>query len=99
MVDWLRHFIDIIVQFTADHPSLTGVLLLAFAAAEAIIIVGALVPGEAMVLALAAAAGAAGASPWQMLLWVTAGAILGDGVSYYIGPRYDDAVTTWPLVC
>ena len=98
MADWLRHFIDAVVQFAGAQPAFTGLLLMLFAAAEAIIVVGALVPGEAMVLALAAAGGAAGVSPWHMLLWVTLGAIVGDGVSYYIGRRYDDAVAGWPLV-
>ena len=98
MADWLRQFIDTIVQLAGAQPMLTGLLLMLFAAAEAIIVVGALVPGEAMVLALAAAAGAAGVSPWHMLLWVTLGAVIGDGVSFWIGRRYDDAVAGWPLV-
>ena len=98
MAEWLQQFTDAIIRFTGDNPSLTGLLLLVFTAAEAVIIVGALVPGEAVVLALAAAAGAAGVSPWSMLLWVTLGAIIGDGISYMIGRRFDDAVAGWPLV-
>ena len=98
MVDWLQHFIDAIIRFTADNPALTGLLLLFFAGAEAVIVVGALVPGEAAVLALATAAGAAGMNPWQMLAWVTLGAVLGDGVSFWIGRRYGNGVLRWPLV-
>ena len=98
MADWLRQFIDTMVQLAGAQPALTGLLLMLFAAAEAIIVVGALVPGEAMVLALAAAAGAAGVSPWHMLFWVALGAIIGDGISFWIGRRYDNAVAGWPLV-
>lgn len=63
-------------------------IVLLSAAGEAIIVIGAVFPGTAVVLALAGVAGAVHANIWLLTLWATLGAVMGDGVSYWIGHRY-----------
>ncbi|HHI82954.1 MAG TPA: phosphatase PAP2 family protein [Rhizobiales bacterium] len=96
MNEWLHGFVQQVVALAGAHPWLAGLMLCLFAGAEAIVIVGAVLPGEAVVLALAAAAGAAGVNPWIMVLWTTLGAALGDGVSFWLGHSYGREIIQWP---
>ena len=94
MVSLLQPFLD----FATAHPSLIGLLVLIFAAAESIILVGAIVPGSGLVIALAGIAGAAHLNIWLITLWGAVGAIIGDGISFWIGYRYGDRLRTmWPF--
>ncbi len=61
-------------------------------------IIGAFLPGTSIVLALAGVAGAAQANIWLLALWAFAGAMAGDGFSYWIGSRYGDRLKrAWPF--
>jgi undecaprenyl-diphosphatase len=95
MTGWLNSLLQQVVDFAGSSPTMVGLILAIAAAAEAIIVVGALFPGEAMVLAVAAAAGAAGLPLIPLVLWTTAGAIIGDGVSFWIGHSYGETIANW----
>lgn len=95
----MNRWIDQILAFSSSHPLLLGLIVFVSAAAEAIIVVGALVPGTAVLLAASGLAGATNLLLWPLVLWATAGAALGDGVSYWIGHRYGRSLgQRWPLV-
>ncbi len=95
MTEWLHAFIQQIIEFAGSNPTMVGLILCFSAGAEAVLLVGALVPGEALVLGVAAAAGAAGLDLWPMIIWTTVGAIIGDGISYWIGHAKGDVITNW----
>ena len=95
MTEWLHGFIQQIIEFAGANPTLVGLILCLSAGAEAVLLVGALVPGEALVLGVAAAAGAAGLDILPMVLWTTVGAIIGDGISYWIGHSKGTLITSW----
>jgi membrane protein DedA with SNARE-associated domain len=87
-----------ITEFIASHPqyAVWAVFLLAFS--EAIPIVGTVVPGSTLVLAISAMAPDAGISPWLLLAAALMGAILGDGTSFWLGQRcHADILARWPL--
>ncbi len=69
------------MALSSAHPLLIGLIVFASATAEAIIFVGALVPGTAIILAVSGVAGAANLPLWPLILWASAGAALGDGAS------------------
>jgi len=98
MSEWLHSIVQNIIDFAGAHPSLVGIVLLFFAGGEAVVVVGALLPGESIVFGLAAAAGAAGVNPWVMVLWVTLGAAFGDGISFWMGHKYGHSVVNWPWI-
>ncbi len=79
----------------AHHPELA--LLIAFAGAviEAVAVLGVVVPGTPMLMAVAGAASVAGMSVWPIMLVAVAGAVIGDGVSFWIGRRYGAQIRTW----
>jgi membrane protein DedA with SNARE-associated domain/membrane-associated phospholipid phosphatase len=68
------------------------------AVAEAVIVIGALFPGTAVILAASGFAAVVNVSLWQLVLWATAGAALGDGASYWIGYHYGSSLARrWPF--
>lgn len=87
-----------ITGFVRMHPqyAILAVFLLAFS--EAIPIVGTVVPGSTLVVALSALAMGADISPWGLLGAAVAGAILGDGTSFWLGQHLQrEVLERWPL--
>ena len=65
---------------------------------ESLALVSLILPATAMLLAIGGLLGVLGVPLWPALLAATAGAFLGDWVSYAIGYRFKDAIgTVWPL--
>jgi membrane protein DedA with SNARE-associated domain len=87
-----------VVDFVAAHPhyALAAVFLLALS--EAIPVVGTVVPGSTVIIGISALATGADVSPWLLLVAATAGAIAGDGLSFWLGQRYHRKILLgWPL--
>ncbi len=84
----MTSFLSTVTAFIAAHPHLAyaGVLLLALS--ESIPIVGAVVPGSAVILAISALVPTGAVTLWPLLVAAVAGAIIGDGLSFWIGHRY-----------
>jgi membrane protein DedA with SNARE-associated domain len=56
------------------------------------------VPGSTLILAISALATTAGNTPWGLLVAAVAGAIVGDGFSFWLGHRYRRQILRgWPL--
>ncbi len=85
-------------DFIAMHPGYAAwaVFLLAFS--EAIPIVGTVVPGSTLIVAISALAIEADISPWLLLVAAIVGAIVGDGASFWLGQRcHRQILQRWPL--
>ena len=84
-----------IVALLDQHFYLLVLTAFVLSAAESVVLVGALVPGTALLLALGA-----GAAIWDLPLWpivaaAITGAIAGDGLSYGIGRWKGDRLLSW----
>jgi membrane protein DedA with SNARE-associated domain len=93
-----HHHLSGITGFISQHPQYAAwaVFLLAFS--EAIPIVGTVVPGSTLIVAISAFAIGAEISPWLLLAAAVIGAILGDGASFWLGQRFHaDILQRWPL--
>ncbi len=87
-----------VVGFVGDHPSFAFTVVFLLALSEAVPVVGTLVPGSTLVLAISALATGAEVSPWLLLVAAVAGAIAGDGLSFWVGKRYHrEILLAWPL--
>src|SRR6476620_1608232 len=77
-----------VVAFVGAHPhyALAEVFLLALS--EAIPVVGTVVPGSTLILGSSALATGSDVNPWLLLAAALAGAISGDGLSFWFGQRY-----------
>ncbi len=82
----------------AAHPGLA--ILVAFAAAiiEAVAVLGILIPGTPILMAVAGAAAVAGLPMAPILVVSIIGAILGDFISFWVGTRYSARLRgVWPF--
>src|SRR4030095_14748356 len=87
-----------VVDFVGAHPlyAIAAVFLLALS--EAIPVVGTVVPGSTLIIGISALATGADVNPWLLLAAALAGAISGDGLSFWLGQRYHrEILLGWPL--
>ncbi len=91
-------WIDTLARLVASHPAEAwGVAFLA-SIIEAVAIVGTFLPGTVILMAVAGAAAAAGDSMVPFLLLAILGAIIGDGLSYWLGRRFHGRMRlVWPF--
>jgi undecaprenyl-diphosphatase len=86
------------VEAVAAYPDIA--LLIAFLGAiiEAVAILGIIIPGTPIMMAMAGAAAMSGQDMRPYLVVGVVGAVIGDVVSFYAGARYSDRLTRiWPL--
>jgi membrane protein DedA with SNARE-associated domain len=94
----ISHWVQSVVDFARAHTLLAYGLAFLLTGAEAFPIVGALVPGTAVIIALGALVPAGALRFWPLVAFATTGAIAGDGFSYWLGHRYKlEAANHWPL--
>ena len=94
----LAHFFSAVTAFIAEHPHLAYAAVLLLALSESIPIIGVFVPGTAAILAVSALVPSGIVKLWPMLGAAAAGAIIGDGLSFWVGHRYHrEILERWPL--
>lgn len=74
------------------HPALVLAIVFATACAEAIALIGTVVPAGAVMFAAGTLIGAGALDGWTAIGVAAAGAIVGDGVSYELGRHYRGAI-------
>lgn len=94
----MEHLVAGIVAVAEAHARLAYGLALLLAGAESFPVFGAMVPGTATIVALGALVPSGALRFWPLVVATTAGAILGDGFSYWLGHHYKAGVAAiWPL--
>jgi membrane protein DedA with SNARE-associated domain len=94
----MTSYFERLVEFVGAHPQLSFVAVFLLALSEAVPVIGTVVPGSTLILAVSALATAAGMSPWVLLIAAVAGAVVGDGFSFWLGHRYRRRILRgWPL--
>lgn len=87
-----------LLQWLNAHPQLAGLVTFIISAGESVAIIGTIVPGSIMMTALGTLAGAGVIPLWPTIFWAIMGAIVGDGISYWIGHYFKDRLpTVWPF--
>jgi membrane protein DedA with SNARE-associated domain len=87
-----------LTSFVRMHPEYAALAVFFLAFSEAIPIVGTIVPGSTLIVAISALATGADVSPWWLLVAAVVGAILGDGASFWLGLCLKRGVLErWPL--
>jgi undecaprenyl-diphosphatase len=94
MMSYLRAIID----FVATYPHMAYGLVFLAALSEALPVAGVLVPGSLVILTVSALVTTGAVALWPLLAWATAGAVVGDGFSYWLGRRYKrEILLRWPF--
>jgi membrane protein DedA with SNARE-associated domain len=87
-----------LIDFIGAHPQFAFVTVLLLALSEAVPVIGTVVPGSTLILAISALATSADVKPWLLLVAAVAGAIAGDGLSFWLGHQYHrEILRGWPL--
>lgn len=85
LLEWVRH-----------NPQYAGLVVFAMALAESLAIVGMLVPGVVILFGAGSLIGAGVLDFWSMCAWAVAGAIIGDGLSYWLGHHFEYLTARFP---
>ncbi|WP_455372686.1 bifunctional DedA family/phosphatase PAP2 family protein [Limibacillus halophilus] len=94
----VNEVIGSISDFLALHPHWIGIAIFTATTLESMAFVGSFFPGMSIVIALSGVAASLGLNIWFLVLWCALGAIVGDGVSYWIGHRHGDHIKSmWPF--
>lgn len=78
-----------LVDWIGTNPEHAGWVVFAVALAESLAIVGVLVPGVVILFAAGTLIGAGVLDFWTLCLYAVAGAIVGDGLSYWLGHKLE----------
>jgi undecaprenyl-diphosphatase len=77
-----------LLDWIGQHPEQAGWVVFAMSLAESLAIVGVLVPGVVILFGAGSLIGAGVLDFWAMCAWAVAGAIIGDGLSYWLGHHF-----------
>lgn len=87
-----------VVAFSRAHRELAYGLILLVSLLEALPVVGTFIPGDAIILAVSALVPTGALGLWPLMIAATVGAILGDGLSFWLGSHYRESVVShWPF--
>jgi membrane protein DedA with SNARE-associated domain len=85
-------------DLAAQYPCLAIVIAFAASIIEAVAVLGVLIPGTPILMAVAAAAAMAGNSMIPIMVVAVVGAVIGDFVSYWLGHRFRFKLRgVWPF--
>jgi membrane protein DedA with SNARE-associated domain len=87
-----------IIAYVSMHPQYAAAAVFLLAFSEAVPIIGTVVPGSTLIVAVSALAIEAEISPGLLMVAAIMGAIAGDGASFWLGRRcHREILQRWPL--
>lgn len=94
----LASLVHSVVTFSRAHQQLAYGVIFLVALSEALPVLGAFVPGDAIILGISALVPTGALSFGPLIAAATAGAVMSDGFSFWLGRRYRRAIVgRWPL--
>ncbi|MGS4886646.1 VTT domain-containing protein [Roseibium sp. MB-4] len=94
----MTDFLDPILHFIAENPSLAGLICFLAAMGEALFLIGLFVPTTVVLVGAGTLVGLGKLDLMPLLIWTTLGATAGDAISYWIGWAFKDKIKSmWPL--
>ena len=93
----MQEYIDLLNNFIVANQAWAGPVIFLLTFGESMLIIGLVIPATAILVATGGLIGAGTLSPWPILIWGIAGAIIGDAVSYYIGRWLGWDITKKPM--
>ena len=86
------------LQWVALHPLAAYLGIFLVSLSESLALVGLLIPGTVIMISIGAIAGSGALSLKTTLIAAMAGAVAGDGISYWLGRHYHQGLKTlWPF--
>ena len=95
MTSWIAD----ITAWVTLHPMLAYGVVFLLALSESIPLIGVIVPGTAVIVAVSALVPGGAIQLWPLVMAAFAGAVVGDGLPYWFGHRHHESILRrWPLV-
>lgn len=91
----IEHYTNQILLFIEQQPAWAFFVVLLIAFLESMAIVGVLMPGWLMLLGVGALVGSGVLSFYNMAFAMFLGAVIGEGLSYYLGYHFKDKIRHW----
>lgn len=91
MTEWFTG----LLAWIEHNPSYAGWVVFAVALAESLAVVGVLIPGVVILVGAGTLVGAGVLDFWTLCAWAIAGAIIGDGLSYWLGHHFEYLTDRW----
>ncbi len=91
---------DLLINLTTwitDHPNLSGLVIFFTSFAESLAFVGLIMPGAALMLTAGALIATGALSFWPTMGWAVCGAVLADGLSFWLGHHFKERIRSFPL--
>ena len=94
----MASYLDPLIAFVSAHPWLAYLTLFLAALLEAVPVIGSVVPGSTIILALSALVPGGELQLWAVLAAAITGAMAGDGTAFWVGHRSQrEILNVWPL--
>lgn len=94
----MTDYIHAIVHFAEAHANWVYVIAFLAALLESVAVLGFLVPGSGIIVAIGALIPSGAVGFWWLCLWSILGALGGDSISYWVGHHYGDQLRrVWPF--
>jgi membrane protein DedA with SNARE-associated domain len=95
----MTSYFPALVAFVHAHSHYAHSVIFMLALSEAIPVVGTVVPGSTLIIGISALATGSNENPWLLVTAAILGAIVGDGLSFWLGQHYRQRILrTWPLI-
>ncbi|MBP9722956.1 MAG: VTT domain-containing protein [Gammaproteobacteria bacterium] len=88
-------FYNVILNWVSDNPNYSYFLIFLISLAESLVVVGLIIPGLTIMLAIGTVIGAGYISLWPAMFASILGAVVGDGISYQIGRHFQQSIRNW----
>lgn len=94
----MQAYIQPLLDWVALNQTWAGLAVFALSIAESLLIVGLFIPGTIVMFGVGALVATGVLNLWETLGWAALGAVVGDGISFWIGYYYKDRLRgMWPL--
>lgn len=94
----MTEFFQQILEWVTLHPGWSYSVIFLVAMAESLAIVGLIVPGVAIMFGIGTLIASGAIAFWPAMGWAVAGAVTGDGLSFWLGRHYRERLDSiWPF--
>jgi len=88
----MSEYIELINQWVITHQHHAWWVIFLIAFVESMVILGILIPGLPFMLMLGSLIATGILPAWEVILWCILGAVVGDGLSFWIGQRFQHQI-------
>lgn len=94
----MESHLQALIEYFSAHPMLALAAVFAAALLEALAVIGTVIPGSSIVFVGGVLVGLKVLDPWWTAAAAVSGAIIGDGMSYWLGRHHHERLRSmWPL--